>query len=102
MHNIGLFKKASHLKVYFGSTTEYEHKMLDYEPSNTFRTNLSVYKYSFFFAVGVGTVIEIAILIFYLDFKVPSMILGVKYFYFPSKNLKKAELFPGLYKVSCF
>jgi len=50
---------------------------------------------------GIGTVKEIEILNFYLDFKVPSITFGVKYFYLPTKNLKNAELLPGLYKISC-
>lgn len=52
--------------------------------------------YSFFFTVGIGTVKDIGIFIFYFDLRVPYITLGEKYFYFPNKNLKYAELFPGL------
>lgn len=42
IHNIGLFKKASHLVVNLGSWTLNEHNIEAYEPSKTFKTNLYV------------------------------------------------------------
>ena len=49
--------------------------------------------------VGLGTVNDIGIVIDCFDCKVPSRIFGTKSLSFVKRNLKKAELLPGLYNL---
>lgn len=50
--------------------------------------------------MGMGTANEIGIVIDWFDFNVPYKILGTKSLSFVNKNLKNAELFPGLYNFN--
>ena len=50
--------------------------------------------------MGDGTVRQIGILILCFDYNVPYKVFGINCRSFANKNLKNAELFPGLYNVS--
>jgi hypothetical protein len=82
--------------VNFGSCKMHVHSIVVYEPSNIFRTNLSLKLYYDFCDFISGGVNVITIEIVSLEETLPSTIDGRNNLSFPKANLNTASLLPEL------